>query len=215
MLSPLCPLQIPDLDNACGREIVFHFPTFGAPCDAARVTGANCKTNGQPTPLPPPPAQSPSGFSAAAGTLPCTTWDKTQGSCPHCFYSLPPRHSAPGCHCRHCPTQALTVSLAANFTVYGAEGCGSATVGPWRLPDPGGAGGPAATQHPFSLAHAPWTGKSIPSFSFPEQATMSQLPMYPCTHFWKGRVRLNALFGPLICCLRTGTLESNPGSIIF
>lgn len=45
------------------------------------------------------------------------------------------------------------------LTAYGAEDCCSATMGPWKLPDPGEAGGPAITQHPFFLAHAPWAGK--------------------------------------------------------
>lgn len=80
------------------------------------------------------------------------------------------------------------------LTAYGAEDCCSATMGPWKLPDPGEAGGPAITQHPFFPAHAPWAGKLIPSFSFPEQATMSQLPMYP---FWEGESQVKCSFWPL------------------
>lgn len=122
-------VPFPNLENACGYEIVVHFPSYvwgSALCcksDRSRWQNQGPARASSPTIPTPAPPQSPSEFSVAAGALPAVTRDAAIALLP----SPASTASTPGCHCHHDPAQTLTVSLAVTFIAYGAEGCCSAT----------------------------------------------------------------------------------------
>lgn len=111
------PFQIPDLENTWVEETVVHSPTFGAVYYAAMATGADGHTKSHQDSL------------LLRTLFPVLTLNVAAGLFHTLPLQLPSPRSAPGCHCCHCPAQALTVSLAVTFSLYRNEGCYSAIAG--------------------------------------------------------------------------------------
>lgn len=176
---------------------------FGVAHYAARVTGADAKPRSI-TCLSVPTL--PIRTVTAAGTLPCCHVRRSPRALALTAFiaSLPALLPSPSLDCdRHC--------------LWGCCSAGDLRE-PERLPSPGGTGRPAITQRPSSESRG-WRAGSHPSPPQNQLAGwLSQPPMHAIYPFLEGRESLNTLSGrliPFMCCLRTETLESNPGSIPF